>query len=72
MLIIIGGVFVSQINEMELQSLRALIGAHQTGSKKLDAYAGSCQDAQLKQVFQTESQKCAQKSQQLMGFLSQQ
>lgn len=35
---------MSNLNLLELQNLRHLIGAHETIANKLDAYANQCSD----------------------------
>jgi hypothetical protein len=54
---------------MELQNLRHVIGAHETIANKLDAYAQSCNDTQLKQIFQQDAVAARQSKQKLMTFL---
>jgi len=60
---------MAQLNQLELQNLRHLIGAHDTISAKLNDYANSCQDMQVKQMFQQAANSSKQTAQQLMGFL---
>lgn len=60
---------MAQLNQLELQNLRHLIGAHDTISAKLNDYATKCQDMQVKQMFQQASNASKQTAQQLMGFL---
>ncbi|NLW21659.1 MAG: hypothetical protein GXY88_00125 [Tissierellia bacterium] len=47
---------LGNINQMELQNLREIIGAHQGMVTKFDFYANQCQDPQLKQLFKQSSQ----------------
>ena len=47
---------LGNINQMELQSLREIIGAHQTMATKFDFYANQCQDQQIKQLFKQSGQ----------------
>ncbi|MGI6161750.1 MAG: hypothetical protein ACOYJD_06940 [Christensenellales bacterium] len=61
---------MSQLNQMELQNLRHLIGAHETAHQKLQAYAEQAMDPEIKQYFQDCSQGAMQTKQQLLGFLS--
>lgn len=44
------------INQMELQSLREIIGAHQTMATKFDFYSNQCQDPNIKQLFKQSGQ----------------
>ncbi|KOA21505.1 hypothetical protein CLHOM_01760 [Clostridium homopropionicum DSM 5847] len=60
---------MSQLNQLELQNLRHLIGSHENISAKLNDYAGKCQDMQVKQMFQQAANASTQTAQQLMGFL---
>ncbi|MHB8077579.1 hypothetical protein [Desulfosporosinus fructosivorans] len=60
---------MSQLNQMELQNLRHLIGAHGTISNKLDAMAKQCQDSQIIQMLKTDAQDARQSKQKLMTFL---
>lgn len=47
---------IGNINQQELQSLREIIGAHQTMTTKFDYYSNQCQDPQIKQLFKQSSQ----------------
>lgn len=58
-----------QINELELQNLRHMIGAHDTCIKKLEAYANQCQDQALKQMLQNDANDAKANKQKLMSFL---
>ena len=58
------------INQQELENLRHLIGAHDTGAQKLETYAQQCQDPEIKQMFQQSAQRARQTKQQLMQFLN--
>ncbi|GAB6086123.1 DUF1657 domain-containing protein [Alkaliphilus crotonatoxidans] len=60
---------MQQLNQMELQNLRHLIGSHQTISAKLNDYAQQCQDQQVKQMFQQAAQSAQNSAQKLMTFL---
>ena len=60
---------MSQINEMELQNLRHMIGAHDTCVKKLETYAQQCQDQTLKQMLQADANGAKANKQKLMSFL---
>lgn len=57
------------LNQMELQSLRHLIGSHQNTEKKLNFYAEQCQDPQCRQMFQQAAKSASQTYQKLMSFL---
>ncbi|MDQ2086615.1 hypothetical protein RBH29_09285 [Herbivorax sp. ANBcel31] len=60
---------MSQLNQIELQNLRHLIGSHEMTFKKLSDYASQCQDSQVKQVFQQSAQDAKSTKDQLMTFL---
>ncbi len=60
---------MGQLNQMELQNLRHLIGSHQTISVKLNDYAQQCTDPQIKQMFQQAGQSAQGTAQKLMTFL---
>ncbi len=60
---------MAQLNQVELQNLRHLIGAHDTSVQKLDTYAQQCTDPQIKQMFQQSSQSAESTKQKLMSFL---
>lgn len=58
------------LNQLELQHLRHLIGAHETAYQKLNTYANQVQDAQIKQMFTKSAQDALNTKQKLMGFLN--
>ncbi|VBB08650.1 Hypothetical protein LUCI_3928 [Lucifera butyrica] len=60
---------MSQLNQMELQSLRHIIGGHATVANKLEAYAQQCNDTQLKQMFLEDAAAAKSAKQKLMLFL---
>lgn len=60
---------MTQLNQIELQNLRHLIGTHEMSFKKLNDYASQCQDPQVKQVFQQSAQDAKNTKNQLMTFL---
>lgn len=64
-----GVFFVTQLNQLELQNLRHLIGAHETAYQKLSTYAQQCTDPQIKQLFQKSAQDAQNNKQRLMSFL---
>ncbi|KPU42510.1 hypothetical protein OXPF_42950 [Oxobacter pfennigii] len=61
---------MSQLNQMELQNLRHLIGAHDTAYQKMQDYAQQCVDPQVKSYFEKSAQDAMKTKQQLMSFLS--
>lgn len=58
-----------QLNQMELQNLRHMIGAHQTACEKLQTYAQQASDQQVKAYFEKAAQSAQTTKQQLMNFL---
>lgn len=60
---------MTQLNQMELQNLRHMIGGHETVANKLDAYAQQCSDAQLKQMFTQDASAARSSKQKLISFL---
>lgn len=61
---------MSQINKLELQHLRHLIGAHDTAFQKMQTYAQQSNDPQVKAYFQKSAQEAQKTKQQLLSFLS--
>jgi len=47
---------LGNINQMELQSLREIIGAHQTMACKFDFYSNQCEDPNIKNLFKQSGQ----------------
>lgn len=60
---------MSQLNQIELQNLRHLIGAHETAYQKMQSYAQQATDPQVKAYFQKSAQDAQSTKQQLMSFL---
>lgn len=60
---------MTQLNQLELQNIRHLIGSHETAYKKLSSYAQQCTDPQIKQLFQQSAQDAQASKQKLMSFL---
>ncbi len=60
---------MQQINNQELENLRHLIGAHETGAQKLEQYAQQCTDSEIKQMFQQSANSARQTKQKLISFL---
>ncbi len=57
------------LNQIELQNLRHLIGSHQMMQKKYEFYASQCQDQQAKQMFQQSAQSAQMGAQKLIEVL---
>lgn len=60
---------MAQLNQLELQNLRHLIGAHETAYQKLQMYAQQADDPQIRQMFQKSAQDAQRAKQQLMSLL---
>lgn len=60
---------MSNLNQIELQNLRHIIGAHDTAFQKMQAYAEQSTDPQVKAFFQKSAQDAQSTKQQLMTFL---
>lgn len=60
---------MSQLNQIELQNLRHLIGSHETAYQKMQAYAEQATDPQVRAYFQKSAQDAQNTKQQLLSFL---
>lgn len=60
---------MSNLNQIELQNLRHIIGGHDTAFQKMQSYAEQSQDPQVKAFFQKSAQDAQSTKQQLMTFL---
>ncbi|MEH6888773.1 hypothetical protein V7024_03285 [Bacillus sp. JJ864] len=60
---------MQNLNELEVENLRHLIGGHATVIHKLQEYAQACTDPQLKQMLQKDVQDAQNTKQRLMSFL---
>ncbi len=60
---------MSNLNQIELQNLRHMIGEHDTAFQKMQAYAEQSTDPQVKTFFQKSAQDAQSTKQQLMSFL---
>ncbi len=58
-----------QLNQIELQNLRELIGAHSVAVTKLQNYAQQSQDQKIKEMFEQSAQSAQETKQKLMSFL---
>ncbi|MDP4093561.1 MAG: hypothetical protein Q8920_09390 [Bacillota bacterium] len=61
---------MSELNKIELQNLRHLIGAHENSYQKLQAYAQQATDPQVRAYFERTAQDAQKTKQQLLSFLS--
>lgn len=62
---------MSNLNQMELQNLRHLIGAQDTSYQKFNTYASQAVDPEIKQLFTKSAQDCLNTKQKLITFLNQ-
>lgn len=60
---------MAQLNQMELQHLRHLIGAHDTAYQKMQTYAQQATDPQVKSFFEKSAKDAQNTKQKLMSFL---
>ena len=61
---------MADLNQVELQNLRHLIGSSETSYQKLNTYAEQAVDPQIKQVFTKSAQDALNTKQKLMTFLN--
>lgn len=60
---------MTQLNQMEVNSIREIVEAHQTTAAKLSDYSQQCQDAKIKQMFEQASKEAQQSCQKLIQML---
>ncbi len=60
--------YMSNLNELELQNLLHLIGAHSNIEKKLTFYSQQCTNSNLKQMLEKDAQDAKRSKDTLMGF----
>ena len=60
---------MAHLNQLELQNIRHLIGAHCTIEKKLESYAQQCTDQTIKNMMKNDAQAAKQSKDKLMTFL---
>lgn len=58
------------LNQVELQNLRHLIGAHETAYQKLNTFSAQAVDPQIKQIFTKSAQDALNTKQKLISFLN--
>lgn len=61
---------MTDLNQVELQNLRHLIGGAETNYQKLNTYSEQAVDPQIKQVFAKAAQDSLNTKQKLMTFLN--
>ncbi len=59
-----------QLNQLELQNLRHLIGSHETAHKKLLAYSQQVGDPKIKEMLERSAQDAKNTKERLMSFLT--
>ena len=62
---------MATLNQIELQNLRHLIGAHETAYQKLNTFSSQAVDPEIKQIFAKSAQDALNTKQKLMEFLEQ-
>jgi len=60
---------LSDLNAVELQNLRHLIGASSASAKEFNLFAQQCSDQQLKTFLQNSAAKAEQNCRTLLNFL---
>lgn len=60
---------MSELNQVELQNLRHMLGAHDTACEKLQTYAQQATDPQVRSFFEKSVQDAKNTKQQLLTFL---
>ena len=61
---------MADLNQLELQHLRHLIGAHENAYQKLNTYSSQAVDPQIKQIFTKSAQESLNTKQKLLSFLN--
>lgn len=59
-----------QVTQMELNTLKQLIAMEDLNAKKFQLYAQNCNDSQLQNFFNQQSQQAFNDARRLMSFLS--
>ena len=61
---------MSNLNQMELQNLRHIISSYNTTSQKLQEYANTTQDTQMKAFFEKSLMQGNEAREKLLSFLN--
>jgi len=61
---------MSNLNQSELNSIREMVGGHQTAACKLEDYANMCTDPNIKQMFSQGSKDAKKNAQDLINMIS--
>lgn len=59
-----------QVSQMELNNLKELIAMEDLNTKKFQLYAQNCNDTQLQNFFNQQSQQAFNDARKLMSFLN--
>lgn len=59
-----------ELNQIELQNIRYLININDISYQKLNLYASSCVDPQIKQIFTKAAQDTLNNKQKLLSFIN--
>ncbi len=60
---------MTNLNQLELQHIRHMVGAHGTVANKLEAMSQQCTDPQFKQMLQDDAKDAKNSKDNLMTFL---
>lgn len=60
---------MANLNELELQNIRHLVGAHCNIEKKLEYYAQQCTDPVIKNMMMKDANDAKASKEKLMAFL---
>ena len=60
---------MTTLNQLELQNLRHLIGAHETVSNKLSDFSNQCIDKELSEILKCDTEDAKNAKNKLINFL---
>lgn len=60
---------MSNLNQLELQNLRHLIGAHETVSNKLNDFSSQCTDTKIAEMLKCDAKDALNSKEKLSSFL---
>ena len=60
---------MATLNQLELQNLRHLIGAHETVSNKLSDFSNQCTDKELSEILKCDTEDAKNAKNKLINFL---
>ncbi|NLI89827.1 MAG: hypothetical protein GX366_05410 [Epulopiscium sp.] len=61
---------MSNLNQLELQHIRHMVGAHGTIVNKLESLSQQCNDPQIQQMLKGDAQDAKNNKEKLMTFLN--